>query len=202
MLIKQVVLDRIAKGEIDTLFRRQKRPTVKSGGTLRTSIGMLDIISVEQIDPDRVTSDDARRAGFDSIDSVVASLNEKPEGVFLRVRVRLGGPDPLIVLRQRSALDDSELGALTKRLDGLDRASGRGPWTRRLMRIVADHPHVRAPDLAASIGWETPPFKDNMRKLKALGLTISHSPGYELSPRGHTALAALGDGLDAAEAGS
>ena len=29
-----------------------------------------------------------------------------------------------------------------------------------------------------------------MRKLKALGLTISHSPGYELSPRGR-ALRAL-----------
>ena len=29
------------------------------------------------------------------------------------------------------------------------------------------------------------------RKLKALGLTISHSPGYELSPRGRALLARL-----------
>ena len=52
------------------------------------------------------------------------------------------------------------------------------------MRLIADRPHVRAPDLAASVGRETAPFKNDVRKLKALGLTISHSPGYELSPRG------------------
>ena len=52
------------------------------------------------------------------------------------------------------------------------------------MRLIADHPHVRAPDLAASVGRETAPFKNDVRKLKALGLTISHSPGYELSPAG------------------
>jgi Mn-dependent DtxR family transcriptional regulator len=57
--------------------------------------------------------------------------------------------------------------------------------------MLSEQPHIRAPDLAASIGWETKPFKDNVRKLKELGLTISHSPGYELSPRGRTVLADL-----------
>ncbi len=45
--------------------------------------------------------------------------------------------------------------------------------------MLSRQPHVRAPDLAESIGWETQPFKDHVRKLKGLGLTISHSPGYE-----------------------
>ncbi len=36
---------------------------------------------------------------------------------------------------------------------------------------------------------ETAPFKTNVRKLKALGLTISHDTGYELSPRGRASLA-------------
>ena len=57
------------------------------------------------------------------------------------------------------------------------------------MQMLAEHPHTRAPDLAESIGWETKPFKDNVRKLKSLGLTISFSPGYELSPRGRAVLA-------------
>lgn len=57
-----------------------------------------------------------------------------------------------------------------------------------MLRLVADRPHVRAPDLAASLGRDTPSFKDDVRKLKALGLTISHSPGYELSPRGRALL--------------
>ena len=59
------------------------------------------------------------------------------------------------------------------------------------MRLIADHPHVRAPDLAASVARETAPFKNDVRKLKALGLTISFSPGYELSPRGQALLRRL-----------
>jgi hypothetical protein len=43
---------------------------------------------------------------------------------------------------------------------------------------------VRAPDLAASFGRETQPFKIDVRKLKALGLTESLTVGYRISPRG------------------
>ena len=56
------------------------------------------------------------------------------------------------------------------------------------VQVGHDPAHVRAPDLAASLGRETAAFKDDVRKLKALGLTISHSPGYELSPRGRALL--------------
>ena len=52
MLIKNVVLEQIVAGEVDTLFRRQKRPTVKSGGSLRTRAGMLDIVQVDRIELD------------------------------------------------------------------------------------------------------------------------------------------------------
>lgn len=196
MLIKRVVLDRIATGEVDTLFRRQKRPTVKTGGTLRTSIGMLDILAVEQIELTDVTSDDAGRAGFESVEAAVAALTEKPDGVFLRVRVQVGGVDPRVVLRSQGDLDESDLADVRVRLERLDRSSPRGPWTTQFLSMLSAQPHVRAPDLAASIGWEKAPFKNNVAKLKGLGLTISHSPGYELSPRGHTVLAALLDPPD------
>ena len=86
---------------------------------------------------------------------------------------------------------DGDVEALTAKLDRLDRSATDGAWTRQTMRLIADRPHVRAPDLAASVGRETAPFKNDVRKLKALGLTISHSPGYELSPRGHALLARL-----------
>ena len=45
--------------------------------------------------------------------------------------------------------------------------------------------------LAAAINFETAPFKANVRKLKALGLTISLERGYRLSPRGEAVLAHL-----------
>jgi ribosomal protein S19E (S16A) len=48
---------------------------------------------------------------------------------------------------------------------------------------------VRAPDLAASVGRETKPFKIGVRKLKELGLTESLPVGYRLSPRGRAFLA-------------
>jgi Mn-dependent DtxR family transcriptional regulator len=38
--------------------------------------------------------------------------------------------------------------------------------------------------LAAKAGVEKEWLKINVRKLKNLGLTISHQSGYELSPRG------------------
>lgn len=197
MLIKDVVLERIERGEIDTLFRRQKRPTVKTGGTLRTRIGLLDIVRVDRIDLGDVTEADARRAGFDTVDEAVAELTQKPDGDFYRVRVAMGGVDPRVALREQAHLTAAELAEIRARLDGFDERSRRGPWTRTFLTLLDERPHVRAPDLAASIGWETKPFKEHVRKLKALGLTISHSPGYELSPRGravHESLRGSGGG--------
>ncbi len=191
MLIKNVILERIVAGEIDTLFRRQKRPTVKTGGSLRTRAGMLDILRVDRIELTDVSAHDAKRAGYGSVDEAIADLTQKPEGDFYRVRVRVGGIDPRVELRERSELSDEELADVRARLERLDTRSPAGAWTVRFLTMLSDRPHTRAPDLAASIGWETKPFKANVAKLKALGLTISHSPGYELSPRGHTVLADL-----------
>ncbi len=190
MLIRRAVLDRIAAGEIDTLFRRQKRPTVKQGGTLRTSIGVLDIVEVRPIRIDDITEADARRAGFDAADDVRTELTRRDDGADYRIRVVLAGVDPRLELRERDELTDAEVDELTRRLDAFDARSGRGAWTRTVLGLIADHPHVRAPDLAERIGWDTAPFKANVRKLKELGLTISHSPGYELSPRGRAYVAA------------
>ena len=54
--------------------------------------------------------------------------------------------------------------------------------------MIAERPEVRAPDLAASVGRETQPFKTDVRKLKELGLTESLLVGYRLSPRGRAYL--------------
>jgi DNA-binding IclR family transcriptional regulator len=53
-----------------------------------------------------------------------------------------------------------------------------------VLDLIAEHPGVRAPDLAATLGMETLPFKRDVRKLKELGLTESLEVGYRLSPRG------------------
>jgi len=185
------VLERIVRGEIDTQFRRQKKLTVKAGGTLRTHLGMLDIIDVSKISLDDVTENDVRRSGAKDRDQVIAELTAKPDGEFYRVRLRYAGADPRIDLRGDDELSDDDVATLTARLDRLDRSAPGGAWTRKTMQLIAERPHVRAPDLAAAVGRDTAPFKNDVRKLKRLGLTISHSPGYELSPRGRALLARL-----------
>jgi hypothetical protein len=185
------VLERIVGGEVDTQFRRQKKPTVKAGGTLRTHLGMLEIVDVSPVSLDDVTDEDARRSGARDRQQVIAELTKKTEGDFYRVRLRYAGADPRVALRGEDDLSDADVVALTAKLDRLDRSAADGAWTRHTMRLIADRPHVRAPDLAASVGRETAPFKNDVRKLKELGLTISHSPGYELSPRGRALLARL-----------
>jgi len=191
VLIRTAVLERIVRGEVDTQFRRQKKPTVKAGGTLRTHLGMLEIVDVTRIELDRISEKDARRAGARSRQQVIDELTKKPEGDFYRVRLRYAGDDPRLALRADDDLSGDDVATLTAKLERLDRRSAIGPWTGQTMRLIADRPHVRAPDLAASVGRETLPFKNDVRKLKALGLTISHSPGYELSPRGHALLKRL-----------
>ena len=191
MLIRTAVLERIVRGEIDTQFRRQKRPTVKAGGTLRTQVGMVEIVDLSRISLDDVTDEDARRSGAAGREQVIAELTKKTEGDFYRVRLRYAGADPRIALRTDDDLSVADVATLTAMLDRLDRSSPTGAWTRQTMRLIADRPNVRAPDLAMSVGRETSAFKNDVRKLKALGLTISHSPGYELSPRGRALLARL-----------
>lgn len=191
MLIKRAVLDRIEAGDIDLIFRKWRKPTVKAGGQLRTAIGMLDIVAVDRIPKSRITPVDADRAGFESKAALVRELDSRTEGAIHRIEVAYGGEDPRIALRENAALSAEDIDEIRERLARLDDASKRGPWTTTFLHLLDENPHVRAPDLAAGLGLDKPTFKNDVRKLKALGLTISFSPGYELSPRGKAYLATL-----------
>lgn len=191
MLLKRALLERIAAGEVDVVFRRWKRPTVRSGGSLRTAVGMLAIDAVDRVSLRAVTVAEARRAGYESKAALERDLSQRQEGEVYRIRVHLAGPDPRLELRERAELTDDEMAELRARLDRLDRASVRGPWTVEVLRLLAANPRVRAQDLAERLGREKPAFKYDVRKLKELGLTISHSPGYLVSPRGRALLEAL-----------
>lgn len=186
MLFRQDVLRRIAEGDVTLAFRRWRRPTVKAGGTLRTRVGVLAIDSVEPVDENQVTDADARRAGAADREALLAGL--RAEGRLYRVELRLAGPDPRIALRERSDISPEERAEIDARLARLDAASRHGPWTAAVLELIAEQPGTRAPDLAASFGRETTPFKTDVRKLKELGLTESLLVGYRLSPRGRAYL--------------
>jgi hypothetical protein len=63
-------------------------------------------------------------------------------------------------------------------------AGSNGPRTKVVLSLIADHPAIRAGDLAAKLGWKIQVFKIRVRKLKGLGPTESLEVGYRPSPRG------------------
>lgn len=186
MLLDNETLEGIVTGRIRVVFRTWRRPTVKSGGTLRTRGGVLAIEAVDRIAPRQISADDVRLAGFADRKELLRHL-EGREGDLYRIRVRLAGEDPRIALRQR-VLDAAELAVVDKRLTRMDAASPDGPWTRRYLELIQARPAQRAPELAELMGLTTKPFKMRVRRLKELGLTESLPVGYRLSPRGQSYL--------------
>jgi hypothetical protein len=187
MLISPTTAEGIANGSITLAFRRWDSPRMRPGSTQRTGAGVVRIETLDEVDPESLTEDDARRAGVPSLARLRALLDRRAGARVYRMEVRPAGPDPRVALRARADLDEAERRAVDERLDRWD-AAREAPWTRELLRLIAERPAVRAPDLAASLGRETLPFKRDVRKLKELGLTVSLPVGYEISPRGRAYL--------------
>lgn len=190
MLLTNKVLDGIESGKIKLAFRKWKKPTVKSGGRLRTHIGVLAIRSVDQISEQEISDRDAKLAGFASRADLLTEL-KKRDGLLYRIRLSLAGPDERIALRTRREITGDEWNKLKQKLDRLDAHSVHGPWTARFLSVVAMNSGILAATLASSLGLERKWFKDHMRKLKELGLTESLETGYRISPRGETVLKRL-----------
>lgn len=175
----------IADGSIDLTFRRWKAPQAVAGHTYRTAAGRLEVEAVDVVSPASITDADAIRSGYPSADALRGDLRGPAARPVYRVHFRAcAGPDPRDVLAATAPLDDDEIDDLVRRLERLDRASSYGPWTGETLDLIATRPGTRAADLAASVGRETAPFKLDVRKLKALGLTTSLEVGYRLSARG------------------
>ncbi len=189
MLLHSHILEGIRDGTITLAFRRWRRPTVRTGGTLLTHMGQLRIASVAIVDETTISEDDARRAGFATIAELRRQLDERSEGDVYRVEFGGLTADPRLALRE-SLPDDTELEEIVRKLDRLDARAEHGAWTRQVLRLIAGNPAVLAEKLAKRMGMEKHPFKARVRQLKGLGLTISLDVGYRLSPRGESVLAA------------
>lgn len=199
MLFKQWALDGIASGDVDLAFRSWRRPTVKVGTQMRTAIGVVEIDAVDIIDPASISDADVRRAGFSSREALVKSLRRRGDAsadgdsasddrTVYRIELHLAGPDPREALREQADLTSEEVARISDRLERWDKASEHGPWARSTLQLIADHPAIRAGDLADLVSRPKDKFKTDVRKLKELGLTESLGIGYRLSPRGQAFL--------------
>jgi hypothetical protein len=184
MLFRAKDLEAIFTGRVTIAFRRWKKPGAKAGGQQRTQLGMVAIDSVEEIDPATLTEADARAASYPDLASLLAMF-EAQEGTCYRIRLRPGGPDPRAALASASEIAPADRAKIDKRLAALD---GMTPWTIGTLECIRDHPGVVSTRLAELLGRERFALKDDIRKLKALGLTESLEVGYRLSPRGQAYL--------------
>ena len=88
MLLKLELLQAIRAGQVDLVFRRWSRPSVKTGGTLKTRLGLLSIGAIDDMDPEDVTEADAKRAGFKDVADFRRWLDTmKPGHLFQRIEV-------------------------------------------------------------------------------------------------------------------
>jgi hypothetical protein len=192
MLFEQRFWAGLADGSVTLTFRRWKRRQVVAGHRYRTPAGRLEVEAIDVVEPSQITDADAKRSGYPGAAGLLADLRGDEDLPLYRVRFHyVDEPDERDVLAAQAAPTEADLADLDRRLARLDRASAHGPWTEATLRLIAEHPAVRAGDLAALTGRQMHPFKLDVRKLKNLGLTLSLDVGYRLSPRGEAYLAHL-----------
>jgi hypothetical protein len=180
--------DRVARGDVTVTWRLWKYPHVKAGGVYATGFGFVAIEDVRPVKAREVSDSDAQSAGLGTAADLLELARSHtgatltPDTTLYRVQFRfLGRDDP----RPQRPLPDIE--QVIARLGKLDRGT-RGPWSLQTLRLIEENPRVVARKLAAQLDWDTVDFKVHVRKLKALGLTISCEVGYELSEFGQTYL--------------
>jgi hypothetical protein len=189
--------DLIRSDRVSLTFRYWRAPRVRVGVQYRVAPDVAIHIK-SMAEATRITANDARKSGFESIDALRAYLTRFQRGTdrtlyrieFERVA---SAADPRTRLAKQT-LSGESLDELEAKLAAMDRRSATGPWTRRVLELIDASPGRRAGDLADAIGWETPRFKLHVRRLKALGLTHSLEVGYRLSVRGRSLLASASRG--------
>ncbi len=181
MLFKEVHLKGIKSGKVTLAFRKWKKASIKKGTLLKTATGLVEIIDIKTVDEDKITTKDVLNAGFENKEQLLKSLRLNALGEIYKISVRYHSADPRLKLREQTLTTENFL-EFEQKLDRLDKFSKQGDWTRTL--LLAINPQLRAKGIATLTGFEKDWLKLNIRKLKNLGLTISHTVGYELSPLG------------------
>jgi hypothetical protein len=189
VLLNRATAEGIANGSVTLVLRRWDAPRAKPGGTQRTPVGTVRIDEVTEYPGSyRVTAAQARAAGYPDAKTAHAELDRRPARHTYVIAVSYLAPDERPELAANDRLSAADVEAISARLGRWDAASNGGPWTRQYLEMIGANEAVRAPDLAARVGLDTPRFKRRVRQLKGLGLTISLDVGYRLSPRGRAYL--------------
>lgn len=185
MLFKDAQLHGIRSGSITRSFRFWKQPRVREGGVYRIRPDLA--IRVTGIAPwaKRPSAADAVRAGFADLAALEKALGDRRGQTLYLVKFeRCDVPEDSRTRLALGVASDDSMKGLRKRLADMDRRRADGPWTDAVLELIERFPGRRSGDLAAMLGWPTADFKQRVRRLKSLGLTLSLEVGYRLSPLG------------------
>ena len=156
---------------------------------MKTALGVIRVVDVEPIKENAITKADAAKAGYESVGLLMYDLNKITSGSIYKVKVKYESEDPRLELREKTDLPEEDIQKIKTKLERLDKT--RGPWVLKVMKLIKRYPERRAGDLAEIMQMDKLDFKVNVRKLKNLGLTISHEIGYSLSPLGEIVMERL-----------
>lgn len=192
LLFKKPFHEGLKSGAITLTYRRWQKPHVKPRGRYRCHpIGVLEVDAIDLVTVKSITADEAKRAGFDSRDALLAYLAElgpvDDATEVYRVELHHGGDGDRVELALADKLSTDDVETIRGKLARMDKD---GAWTAKTLSLIDKHPRIAASKLAAKVGRATLPFKTDVRKLKKLGLTQSFEVGYEISPRGRAYLGA------------
>lgn len=175
----------IAAGRITTSFRCWRTPQAKPGGQYNIPpYGAIEVTRIRTQPLGRVPAAAIKRAGFADRAELQKFLKADADTSVYQVDFRYLGAGPVKqVATERLAAQ--ELDQVVAKLARMDKTQA---WSRTALELIAAHPQTRAGDLAPRCNMDTPTFKRNVRKLKALGLTQSLETGYQLTARGKQVL--------------
>jgi hypothetical protein len=184
--------ERVVAGEITVTWRLWKYPHVKPGKLYASGFAAGGAIAVEEVREvlaREITDADAREVGHPDARALIdyarshTGRTVTPDTVLYRVQFHFEQEAP--------PRPEYSLAEVTRRVERLDKASRTGPWTLQTLRLIEENPGVVARVLAGEFGMPRDEFKVNVRKLKALGLTLSLPVGYELTELGQAYLDSL-----------
>src|SRR5215470_5707079 len=174
---EQRLRDGIHSGAIVLAFRRWRRSQVVPGRRYRTGIDMVEVESVDVVEPLSVDAAQAGEAGYASVGELLADLRGDPALPVYRIRLRrIDGPDPRDELACAARLSEADVAAITARLARMDRSSSRGPWTGAVLALIADRPGI------VSMSWSR----------SSTGTATGTAPGAAPMTRGPCAAAGAG----------
>ena len=175
----------IATGQITVTFRLWKRLHAKVGGQYAVGSVVIEVGSIEMIPFDAVTKRDIKLAGASSRDALrEQAAHAGPiddDTLVYRIEFHVVGAKPTT---SAAPFDDEHVAVVNTKLDAMDARSKTGAWTRATLRLIGEHEGMVSTELAAQMQRPRMEFKADVRRLKALGLTVSLETGYRLTPLG------------------